>query len=120
MNLEKKRELVNSNESERFYLDKNKVLRYKCNDKIVSRLSILVDFQITKDTKPVVLKYGNYEKLLKYMKIYSERDPEREYFDIRIVEVPNELYKWVDMVFDISTSNWIYYLMDEIKEFKKN
>jgi hypothetical protein len=119
MDIKKRREIVEENYSSRFIKDEKGILRYTSNNKEVTLLSILVDFPVPEESHqnpssmlPVVLKYGNFHDLVKISDIYKEH---QDVFNVKVINVPLELYKWVDIVFDISASHWVYYLLEEIQ-----
>jgi hypothetical protein len=122
MTLLEKRNFVESEESSnRFSFNSDGKLIYNHNGEVVDQLSILVDFPqgypfidyLNIKEKPVVLKYGEYKDILPYLSEYSKRP---DIFNTRIINVPLEMFKWVDIIFEISVSNWTYFLIDEIKE----
>jgi len=124
MDIKKRREIVEENFSSRFIKDEKGILRYTDTNKEVTLLSILVDFPVPEESHqnpspmlPVVLKYGNFHDLVKISNVYEQHS---DIFNVKIINVPLELYKWVDIVFDISASNWVYYLLEEIQIIESN
>lgn len=103
--------IVEEGKSLRFELNhKNELIYMKTNLK-VENLSILIDFGIKEDKTPCALKYGEYDKLLPYLKDYSNN----KIFNVQIIKIPNKMHRWVDIIFDISASNWANYLKEELK-----
>jgi len=114
MNAEQRKQFVEESYSSRFIEEDNGVLKYQHSGEEVTLLSIMVDFPMKneKDMFPVVLKYGNFHDLVKRQQPYLDNS---DVFNVKVIPIPLELYKWVDIVFDISASNWVYHLLEEIK-----
>ena len=121
MNKIDRRKFVELNNVNSRFEFKNNTLIYKDNKKVVKQLSILVDFPkeypfndyINCKEKPILLKYGEYDQIIPYFNKLSEHP---DFFNPKIIEVPLDMFKWIDIVFDISCSNWVYYLIQEISE----
>ena len=118
MTLEEKREFIEEDNEESFQRFNliNGELFYSQTEKRVNNLAVMIDFPKSMDVndreKPVVLKYGEYEELLPYLKEYSCSD----IFNVKIIQLPTDMYKWVNIIFEISVSNWAYFLLDELKD----
>ena len=111
MTLLHRKKIVETYESSRFIINKDNKLKY-VNGSIVEDLSILVDFH---NKNPIALKYGNINTILPQLDIYKSTTL-KDFFDVQIITIPNHMYKWVDIIFDISASNWINYLIEELKD----
>jgi len=118
MTLKEKKDFVeedNQGPFQRFNLI-NEELFYYQTEKKVKNLAVMIDFPKSMDVndkeKPSVLKYGEYNELLPYLKEYSRED----IFNVKIIQLPIDMYKWVNIMVEIPVSNWAYFLLDELKE----
>ena len=98
---------------------KNNELFYKNSYTKIDRLALLIDFPQEeykeKNLKPypIVLEYGEYEHIFPY---FQEHSKYPDLFNVKIIEIPIEMYRWIDILFDYSASDWSYRLLEKLKE----
>lgn len=94
------------------FYEKNGEVFYNFNNEPVCNLCLLVDFKpFFEGNNPIILKYGEEENIKEVLSYY---DNVKDFFDLRIIHLPTNKYKWVDYLFSYSANNHILVLLNEL------
>lgn len=104
------------------FIMKKNILQYKENNKKVKELCILVDLH-NKNLKsfgeqnlnPLMIKFGDYETINNY---YTNNFKESPLFNMKVIKIPNKLYKWIDAISFLRNQDWVTLLLIELKYIK--